>query len=79
MKNLGIKDKRGLDLIENDIVLVGQNLRCKIVWIGKNIEDQGDEIHCAYHLKVLSGENKGMFIPIDSYALNNCWKEIKLN
>lgn len=69
---LGIKDRKGKPIKETDVLLIGENLKAKIVWIGENVDEYGDEIHCAYHLKIINGSNLGKLIPIDSWALQNC-------
>ncbi len=65
----GIKDITDKDIYEGDILKVGENLVCEIVYIEKNVEDYGDEIHSAFHAKVYT-HNKT--IPLDSYLKNNC-------
>ena len=65
----GIHDKNGKGIYEFDILNVGENLVCEIVYVDKNVEDYGDEIHCAFHAKVYI-HNKT--IPLDSYLKNNC-------
>jgi len=69
---IGINDIKGKPIKENDLLKVGEFLKCKVVWVGKNVNDYGDEIHCAYHLKILNGHQEGKLIPIDEYALSNC-------
>ena len=65
----GLHDKKGKEIYEGDILNVGENLVCEIVYVDKNVEDYGDEIHCAFHAKVYI-HNKT--IPLDSYLKNNC-------
>ena len=65
----GLHDKNGKEIYEGDILNVGENLVCEIVYVDKNVEDYGDEIHCAFHAKVYI-HNKT--IPLDSYLKNNC-------
>ena len=65
----GLHDKNGKEIYEGDILNVGENLVCEIVYVDKNVEYYGDEIHCAFHAKVYI-HNKT--IPLDSYLKNNC-------
>ena len=65
----GLHDKKGKEIYEGDILNVGENLVCEIVYVDKNVEDYGDEIHSAFHAKVYI-HNKT--IPLDSYLKNNC-------
>lgn len=69
MQFTGIKDIADKEIYEGDILKVGENLICEIVFVEKNVEDYGDEIHSAFHAKVY-GHNKT--IPLDSYLKNNC-------
>jgi uncharacterized phage protein (TIGR01671 family) len=69
MQFTGIKDITDKDIYEGDILKVGENLICEIVFVEKNVEDYGDEIHSAFHAKVYR-HNKT--IPLDSYLKNNC-------
>ena len=69
MQFTGLYDKNGKEIYEGDILNVGENLVCEIVYVDKNVEDYGDEIHCAFHAKVYI-HNKT--IPLDSYLKNNC-------
>ena len=69
MQFTGLHDKNGKEIYEGDILNVGENLVCEIVYVDKNVEDYGDEIHCAFHAKVYI-HNKT--IPLDSYLKNNC-------
>ena len=69
---IGVSDIKDVPIRENDLLKVGEFLECKVVWISKNLDDYGDEIHCAYHLEILNGNEKGKLIPIDGYALSNC-------
>jgi uncharacterized phage protein (TIGR01671 family) len=69
MQFTGIKDITDKDIYEGDILKVGENLICEIVFVEKNVDDYGDEIHSAFHAKVYR-HNKT--IPLDSYLKNNC-------
>ena len=69
MQFTGIKDIADKEIYEGDILKVGENLICEIVFVEKNVEDYGDEIHSAFHAKVYR-HNKT--IPLDSYLKNNC-------
>jgi uncharacterized phage protein (TIGR01671 family) len=69
MQKTGINDIKGKAIFEGDILKVGENLVCEIVYVEKNVEDYGDEIHSAFHAKVYR-HNKT--IPLDSYLKNNC-------
>lgn len=65
----GIHDKNGKGIYEFDILNVGENLVCEIVYVDKNVEDYGDEINCAFHAKVFI-HNK--LIPLDGYLKKYC-------
>ena len=73
-RETGLKDRKGNDIIEGDLLRVGENLTCEVVWIELNSKDYGDEIHAAFHLKLVIGGEEGKVIPIDSWALDNCVK-----
>jgi uncharacterized phage protein (TIGR01671 family) len=66
----GLLDKNGKEIYEGDVLSVGENLTCSIVFIDKNSEDYGDEIHGAFHAHVFKHNKQ---IPLDSYLLNNCY------
>lgn len=68
----GLKDKNGVYIYEGDILKVGENLIAEIIYIGQNIEDYGDEIHCSFHAKIKSNRMEEKIIPIDSYFRANC-------
>lgn len=69
MQFIGFNDIKGNPIYECDILKVGENLYCEIVYMDSNVEDYGDEIHSAFHAKIY-GHNKT--IPINSYFKNNC-------
>jgi len=69
MQYTGLKDKKGVEIYNGDILTIGQNLIGEIIYIDKNTQDWGDEIHAAFHSKIYR-HNK--IIPIDSYLLNDC-------
>lgn len=66
---VGLHDKNGKEIYSGDIIKVGENLICEIIFIGNNVEDYGDEIHSAFHAKV---HRHDKIIPLDSYLKNNC-------
>jgi uncharacterized phage protein (TIGR01671 family) len=72
MQYTGLKDKNGVYIYEGDILKVGENLIAEIIYIGQNIEDYGDEIHCSFHAKIKSNRMEEKIIPIDSYFRANC-------
>ena len=65
----GLHDKNGKEIYEGDILTVGENLTCEIIYIGNNSDDYGDEINCAFHAKVFI-HNK--LIPLDGYLKKYC-------
>jgi uncharacterized phage protein (TIGR01671 family) len=65
----GLTDNNGKKIFEGDILSVGENLTCEIIYIDKNSQDWGDEIHASFHAKIYRHNKK---VPIDSYFLNNC-------
>ena len=65
----GLYDKNGKEIYEGDILTVGENLTCEIIYIGNNSDDYGDEINCAFHAKVFI-HNK--LIPLDGYLKKYC-------
>ena len=69
MQFTGLKDLKEKYIYEGDILKVGENLICEIVFVETNVEDYGDEIHSAFHAKIYK-HNK--IIPLDSYLKNNC-------
>ena len=69
MQFTGLHDKNGKEIYEGDILTVGENLTCEIIYIGNNSDDYGDEINCAFHAKVFI-HNK--LIPLDGYLKKYC-------
>ena len=65
----GLYDKNGKEIYEGDILTVGENLICEIIYIGKNSDDYGDEINCAFHAKVFKHDK---IIPLDGYLKKYC-------
>lgn len=66
----GLDDLKKKRIYENDMVNVGENLSGKIVYIGFNEKDWGDEIHAGFHIHIDAHDKK---IPIDTYAIENIW------
>jgi uncharacterized phage protein (TIGR01671 family) len=69
MQFTGLTDNKGKEIYEGDILRVGENLTCEIIYINKNSQDWGDELHASFHAEVFK-HNK--IIPIDSYFIDNC-------
>ena len=65
----GLYDKNGKEIYEGDILTVGENLICEIIYIGNNSDDYGDEINCAFHAKVFKHDK---IIPLDGYLKKYC-------
>jgi uncharacterized phage protein (TIGR01671 family) len=69
MQYTGLKDIKGKEIYEGDVLRVGANLTCEILYIGANNNDYGDEINCAFHAIVYEHNR---VIPIDGYFKDNC-------
>ena len=69
MQFTGLYDKNGKEIYEGDILTVGENLICEIIYIGNNSDDYGDEINCAFHAKVFKHDK---IIPLDGYLKKYC-------
>lgn len=69
MQFIGVTDINKTPIYRGDIIKAGENLIAEVVYMNKNVEEYGDEIHAAFHAKIFR-HNK--IIPIDSYFLNNC-------
>jgi len=65
----GLVDCNGVKIFEGDILRVGENLTCEIIYIGTNSDDYGDEINASFHAKVHQHDK---VIPLDEYLKNNC-------
>jgi uncharacterized phage protein (TIGR01671 family) len=65
----GLCDMEGNRVFEGDILKVGENLTCEVVYIGTNSDDYGDEINASFHAKIHQHDK---VIPLDGYLKKYC-------
>jgi uncharacterized phage protein (TIGR01671 family) len=65
----GLLDCNGVKIFEGDILKVGENLTCEVVYIGTNSDDYGDEINTSFHAKIHQHDK---VIPLDGYLKKYC-------
>jgi uncharacterized phage protein (TIGR01671 family) len=65
----GLLDCNGVKIFEGDILKVGENLTCEVVYIGTNSDDYGDEINASFHAKIHQHDK---VIPLDGYLKKYC-------
>jgi hypothetical protein len=73
-RDTGLTDRNGDKIFEGDKLYIGENLACEVFYVAENVDEEGDEIHAAFHLRVLGGPSKDREFPIDSFALKTCLK-----
>jgi uncharacterized phage protein (TIGR01671 family) len=65
----GLCDMEGIKIFEGDVLKVGENLTCEVVYIGTNSDDYGDEINASFHAKIHQHDK---VIPLDGYLKKYC-------
>jgi uncharacterized phage protein (TIGR01671 family) len=65
----GLCDMEGNKVFEGDVLKVGENLTCEVVYIGTNSDDYGDEINASFHAKIHQHDK---IIPLDGYLKKYC-------
>lgn len=65
----GLCDMEGNRIFEGDVLKVGENLTCEVVYIGTNSDDYGDEINASFHAKIHQHDK---IIPLDGYLKKYC-------
>jgi uncharacterized phage protein (TIGR01671 family) len=65
----GLLDCNGVKIFEGDVLKVGENLTCEVVYIGTNSDDYGDEINASFHAKIHQHDK---VIPLDGYLKKYC-------
>ena len=65
----GLLDMEGNRIFEGDVLKVGENLTCEVVYIGTNSDDYGDEINASFHAKIHQHDK---IIPLDGYLKKYC-------